>query len=202
MLCNPLREGFLLPCGLGPVARATHRAQPSDPPLRATEQGCPAVWPLAVRMGPRQRYPTAGRPLGARTLRRDGSYRPRGGFHHHTRSRMKRSRGLATEQRGPVFNVSSRRVGVSNRQAGGAAISPQATGTRRVDCGRGIGDAVSCGHRGVPGPRRAVPPRAGSQPEESRRAASPPLLAGRDEQAPSGRAPAGQRKSRYAVTKK
>jgi len=73
--------------------------------------------------------------------------------------------------------------GLSIRPAGGAAISPEAAGTRRADRGWGIGDAVLCGHRGVPGPGRA----AGSQPEESRSAASG------GEQATSGRAPAGQR---------
>ncbi len=72
-----------MPRGLGAVARAAHRVQPSDSPAHATEQGHPAVGPRAVRMKPRQRYPTAGRALGARTLRRHGSIRPRGGFDHH-----------------------------------------------------------------------------------------------------------------------
>ena len=63
----PLREGFLLPsgCAASPflaalsgssfapraqshVARAAHRAQPSDPPSRATEQAQPGVRTLAV----------------------------------------------------------------------------------------------------------------------------------------------------------
>jgi hypothetical protein len=71
-----------------------------------------------------------------------------------------------------------------------AVIPPEAAGTRRVDRGWGIGDAVSCGHREDPGPRRA----AGSQPEESRHAANG------GEQAPSGRAPAGlERNSELAL---
>jgi hypothetical protein len=83
----------------------------------------PAAGPLAVRLKPRQRYPTAGRPLGTRTLRRHGSYRPRGGIHPHPRSRMKRSRGPATEPPGPDFNVFSRRVGGSiARRVGGPSL--------------------------------------------------------------------------------
>jgi len=57
----------------------------------------PASGPLAVRRRPRQRYPTARRPLGSRTLRRDGSFRPRGGFHPHPRPQAKRSRDPGTE---------------------------------------------------------------------------------------------------------
>ena len=67
-----------MPRGPGAVARAGPRAQPSDPPAHATEQGRPAPGPLAVRMKRRQRHPTARRPLGTRTLRRDGSRGPRG----------------------------------------------------------------------------------------------------------------------------
>jgi len=141
---------FLAPRARSQVARAAHRAQPSEPPSRATELGRPAVGPLAVRLKPRQRYPTAGRPLGARTLRRHGSIRPRGGVHHHPRSRMKRSRGPATEPPGPDFNVSSRRVGVSNRQAGASGHGSRDRGDPVRGPGRGFGDAVSCGHRGAP----------------------------------------------------
>jgi hypothetical protein len=43
-----LRSGLLLPRGLWAVARAAHRAQPSDPPARATEQAHPSVRTLAV----------------------------------------------------------------------------------------------------------------------------------------------------------
>jgi len=78
-----LREAFSCPAGFRAVARAAHRAQPADPPSRATEQAQPGVRTLAVRMKPRQRYPTAERPLGTRTLRRHGSFSPRGGSHHH-----------------------------------------------------------------------------------------------------------------------
>ncbi len=124
-------------------------------------------------------------PLGARTLRRHGSSRPRGGSHHHPHSRMKRSRGPATEQPGPDFNVSSRRVGVSNRPAGATGHTSGGCGYPARGSGWGIGDAASCGHRGDPGPRRA----AGSQPKESWRAASG------GEQAPRGRALAGQKKA-------
>ena len=72
-----------MPRGPGAVARAGPRARPSDPPARATEQGRLAVGPLAVREKPRQRYPTARRPLGSRTLRRNGSFSPRGGSPRH-----------------------------------------------------------------------------------------------------------------------
>jgi hypothetical protein len=163
-----------LPRGPGAVARAGHRAQPSDPPARATEQGRPASGPLAVRLTPRQGYPTAARPLGTRTLRRHGSVRPRGGFHHHPPAWPPACLSAFAKKSGG---------GHSFRPAGGAAISPEAAGTRRADRGWGVGDAVSCGHRGVPGPERA----AGLQPEESRSAAS------RGEQAPSGRSPVGQK---------
>ena len=137
--------------------------------------------PLAVRLKPRQRYPTAGRPLGTRTLRRHGSYRPRGGIHPHPRSRMKRSRGPATEPPGPDFNVSSRRVGVSNRQAGASGDASLDRGDPACGPRRGIGDAASCGHRGAPArdallgrgrgslgaPR--VPPAAGRASDEEPR---------------------------------
>jgi len=106
------------------------------------------------------------------------------------RSRLKRSRGPATEQLGPGFNVSSRRVGVSNRPAGASGHVSRNRGDPARGPGRGFGDAASCGHRGVPGPGRA----AGSRSRESRSAASG------GEQAPSGRAPAGQNRSRHAVT--
>jgi hypothetical protein len=57
--------------------------------------------------------------------------------------------------------------GSNLRPSGEAAIPPQAAGPQRADPGRGVGDTVSCGHRGDPGPGRA----AGSQPEELRAAA-------------------------------
>ena len=130
----------------------------------------PAAGPLVVCMGPRQRYPTAGRRLETRTLRRHGSYRPRGGSHPHPRPQAERSRDPGTECAASM----SLAEGWGVQSPGGwGAISPEAAGTRRADRGWGVGDAVSCGHRGVPGPERAVPPRAGLQPEESRSAASP-----------------------------
>ena len=120
-----------MPRGLEAVARAVHRAQPSDPPWRTTEQGRPAAGPLAVRMKPRQRYPTPRRPLGARTLRRHGSCRPRGGFHPpppFSKKTLKSSR-----HRTLGFSVSSRRVGGSIARPVVAAMSPEAAGTRRAD---------------------------------------------------------------------
>jgi hypothetical protein len=123
-------------------------------------------------------------PLGTRTLRRHGSYRPRGGSHHHPRSRMKRSRGPATEQPGPDFNVSSRRVGVSNRPAGASGHPSGGCGLPSGRTAWGIAGVASYEQRGAP--PRDVPAR--SQPEESWRAASG------GEQATRGRAPVGHNK--------
>jgi hypothetical protein len=137
-----LREAFLVaPRARSQVARAAHRVQPSDPPSRATEQGRPAPGPLAVRRKPRQRYPTAGRPLGTRTLRRDGSFRPRGGSHHHPPALPPTcSSGLAKDLGG----------GYSNRQAGASGHLSRDRGDPARGPGRGFGDAASCGHRGAP----------------------------------------------------
>ena len=145
----PLRGAFSLPRGPRAVARAGHRAQPSDPPARATEQGRPAPGPLAVRMRPRQRHPAAGRPLGARTRRRDGSCGPRSGTYPHT-----------PVHHGPAWESStmSSGGGQSIRPAGGAAMPPSAAGCQACGPGWGVGDASSCGHRGAP-PRDALPGR-------------------------------------------
>ena len=60
-------EVLFCPAGARPLGAGSPplaRGADSDPPARATEQGRPAAGPLAVRMKPRQRHPTAGRPLG------------------------------------------------------------------------------------------------------------------------------------------
>jgi len=185
-----------LPRGLRAIARAAHRAQPSDPPARATEQAQPGVRTLAVPL-PRMRR-SVGASVSTRRSGRSGPARSgamaqsarRAVFTTTPRSRLKRSRGPATEPPDPGFNVSSRRVGVSNRQAVASGHVSRDRGNPARGPGRGVGDAASCEHRGVPGPGRA----AGSRSRESRSAASG------GEQAPSGRAPAGQKRSRHAVT--
>ena len=93
---------------------------------------------------------------------------------------------------GQVRPTALREGGSQSARRVPAAIPPKAAGTRRADRGWGIGDPAKRETPRGPGPRRA----AGSQPEESRRAASG------GEQAPSGRAPAGQDKSRYGTRKK
>jgi hypothetical protein len=115
------------------------------------------------------------------------------------RTELARSRMLpkkARAERAPhSFCLFCGRGGNHSARRVRAAIPPEAAGTRRADRGRGIGDAVSCGHRGDPGPRRG----AGSQPEESWRAAIPPVAG---EPAPRGRSPAGQDKSLHTVEDK
>jgi len=65
---------LVLPRRLRRVARAAHRAPPSDPPARATEQGVPrwgpSLFPASSALRRGQRHPPGGRPLGTRTLRR------------------------------------------------------------------------------------------------------------------------------------
>jgi hypothetical protein len=56
--------------------------RPETPPA-ATQQGRPAVGPLAVHTRPRQRHPTAVRPLGPRGLRSQGRSHPQGGLNAH-----------------------------------------------------------------------------------------------------------------------
>ena len=189
-----------MPRGLGAVARAAHRAQPSDPPSRTTEQAQPGVRTLAVPLSRKRRSVGASvstRRSGHSVPARSGAMAPvaRGadlptalpsavGLHnrsHHT--------GDARAQGRPTV---LREGGIQSARRVPAAMPPEAAGTRRADRGWGIGDAASSGHRGDPGPRRA----AGSQPEESRRAASG------GEQAPSGRAPARPNKSRHAAKRK
>jgi len=150
-----LREAFIAPragsgrsgCASGAALRPACACDRAGTNQRADPRCSP---PLDETLGRGQRLHPLVWPLGARTLRRHGSCRPRGGFHHHTRSRMKRSRGLATEQRGPDFNVSSRKVGVSNRQAGASGHLSGGRGDPARGPGRGIGAAVCCGHRGAP----------------------------------------------------
>ncbi len=149
LLFFPLCEVFFCPAGFeqslglrierSPPTRL--RVRPSSAARRADPRGSAFGRP---------RLHAAVATLGARTRRRHGSYRPRGGFHRHPRSRMKRSRGPATEQPGPDFNVSSRRVGVSNRQAGASGHASLGRGDPACGPGRGVGDAVLCGHRGAP----------------------------------------------------
>ena len=140
-------------------------------------------------LGRGQRLHTRVWPLDARTLRRNGSCRPRGGFHHHP----------------PVCDAPARfaplcgaggLVGTPKCPSGGgiqparrvpAAMAPEAAGTQRVHRRRETRAGAARTAR-VTAARGA----AGSRSRESRSAASPRPLAGRDEQATSGRAPAWQ----------
>jgi len=198
--CCP--AGFERSLGLG--------VEPSPPtrlrvrPSRHSPACGPSLFPFLARdaRGGQRFHPPVW-PLGSRTLRRNGSCRPRGGFHHHPRSRMKRSRAPATGQLGPGFNVSSRRVGVSNRPAGASGHASRGRGDPARGPGRGVGAAVCCGHRGAPA-RDALPgrgrgslgaPRAGAS---KRRGAAHPLgktEPSRSEETNYGRAPAWQERA-------
>ena len=141
----------MLPCGLGAVAWAGPRAQPSDPPARATEQGRPAAGPLAVRQKPRQRYPTARRPLGARTLRRNGSCRPLGESHRHPPVRTGSARELPGTSLGGGANPPVPRVanlsGARGHPAGESA--PGDAGPKRsAGNSEGHGGEAHCGVAG------------------------------------------------------
>jgi len=128
------------------------------------------------------------------------------------RCRLKRSRGPATEPPDPGFNVSSRRVGVSNRQAGASGHASLDRGDPACGPRRGVGDAASCGHRGAPardallgrGRGSLGAPRAGAS---KRRGAAHPLgkrkpagqrTASRSDKEKASRAPAWQKKTRGA----
>jgi hypothetical protein len=166
-----------LPRGRGAVARAAHRAQPSNPPSPAippTAGHSPARGPSWFGLWP---------PTSPRSDR-------------HTRDPHAPARWLQSPagrispppSRANTGLLSSPREllggGHSIRPAGGAAISPEAAGSPA--CGSGAG----CRGRGLlRTPRGPDPGRtAGSWPPESRRAASG------GEQAPRGDPPAGQNK--------
>jgi hypothetical protein len=144
--------GFSLPRGVVAVARCGHRGRSSDPLSRATEQGRPVAGPLAVRQKPRQRYPTAGRPLGSRTLRRHGSYRPRGGGHRHPPVRDVSEKRVTPWRSADLAGTPERTSGGGNpiRHAGASGHASLGRGDPARGPGRGVGDAVSCGHRGAP----------------------------------------------------
>jgi hypothetical protein len=171
------------------------------------------VGPLAVRTKPRQRHPTARRPLGTRTLRRDGSYRPQGGFHRHPPVRRGSARAGSPGREGS-------RKGSSHGFAGGGHSIRRCRGWQDflLRLGRGVfhppggcqrpclprprgpsaRPGTGCRWRGLMrtprGPRTGR--AAGSRSRESRSAASG------GEQAPSGRAPAGQERKASRSGKK
>ena len=131
--------GLLYSLGEAPFCPAGHEQslRPGielSPPTRLRVRPSSA----ARRMDPRgsafgrQRLHAAVGTLGTRTLRRDGSVRPRGGVHRHPRCRIGRSSGPGTKQLGLSFIVSSRRMGVSNAgAAGGTSLrSPRAPDAR------------------------------------------------------------------------
>jgi len=173
-----------LPHGLRAVARAGRRAQPSDPPPHATEP-CrsprgPSWFGLRPPTSPRSDRHARDPHAPARWLRP-----PAGRISPQPPSRMERSGGPGTEEFGPGFNVSSRRVGVSNRQASASGHDSLDRGDPARGPGRGVGDPAKRETPRGPGTGRA----AGSRSRESRSAASG------GEQATRGRAPAWQDKT-------
>ena len=119
-------------------------------------------------LGRCQRLHTRVWPLGARTLRRNGSYRPRGGFHHHPPVCD------APARFAPLCGAGSL-VGTPKCPSGGgiqparrvpAAMAPEAAGTQRAHRRRETRAGAARTAR-VTAARHA----AASRPEESRRAA-------------------------------
>ncbi len=152
-------------------AGAARRAEPRCSP------------PSEETLGRGQRLHPPVWPLGARTLRRHGSCRPRGGFHRHPPVRHLAARAVSPFwHSGPSDELPICGRGAFNPPVPRVADLSGARGHRTRQRRWGDGGAASCERRGAPGPRRA----AGSQLEESRGAASG------GEQAPSGRTPAGQ----------
>jgi hypothetical protein len=140
-------------------------------------------------LGRGQRLHTRVWPLDARTLRRNGSYRPRGGFHHHppvcdAPARFAPPRGAGGLVGTPKCPSGG---GIQPARRVPAAMAPEAAGTQRAHRRRETRAGAARTAR-VTAARGA----AGSRSRESRSAASPRPLAGRDEQATSGRAPAWQ----------
>ena len=173
-----------MPHGLRAVARAGRRAQPSGPPPHATEQDIP-------RRGPSLFAESHASDTPPRDAARDPHapakwlLSPAGRISPQPPSRMERSGGPGTEEFGPGFNVSSRRVGVSNRQASASGHDSLDRGDPARGPGRGVGDPAKRETPRGPGTGRA----AGSRSRESRSAASG------GEQATRGRAPAWQDKT-------
>ena len=100
-------------------------------------------------------------PLGARTLRRHGSSRPRGGSHHHPPAlpRIWSRRVGMIGLRPCTESISLVGGGYSIRPAGANGHPSGGCGDPARGSGWGIGDAVSCGHRGAPA-RDALPGRS------------------------------------------
>jgi len=156
---------FFLPRGLGPVARAAHRAQPSDPPSRATEQAQTGVWTLAV---PRPRcalarpaFPPAG--LAVRCPHVPASWLPppaRRISPPPSRSRESLLRRFGERRILAWLRLPSQhREGGSIRRSRGWQISPKPAGT---GCASRVGETVAQPLANAEGPRRGShPPVAG-----------------------------------------
>ena len=146
-----------MPRGLGAVARAGHRAQPSDPPSRATEQAQPGVRTLAVPL-PRKRR-SAGASVSTRRSGRSvpahsGAMAPvaRGAVLPATPNLEQSAREVATPSHLCAgFSVSRRRVGCSNRRCRGWPITPEPAGPGRASRG---GETAARPHANAEGPRR------------------------------------------------
>jgi hypothetical protein len=122
--------------GLSPLARP--RALRAETPSAATEQGRPVVGPLAVRIQPRQRYPTSGRPLGdpqppetwplAPAWRIEG---PPPEVRWQMAARQSRPDGPAWRNR-LRKSIANRWVAVKSARRVGGAITPERAGPRRA----------------------------------------------------------------------
>ena len=134
----PLRGGFFF----APRAMSGRSGWASSPALRpacaSDPTALPAVWPLGVGERQPRRLPTPASASGARTRRRDGSCGPRGDVNHPPFDLRPRSWGRRALTF-PDFVAVSFRSGWGSqiRLAGGAAISPEATGTPA--CGSRVG---------------------------------------------------------------
>jgi hypothetical protein len=103
-------------------AGAARRAEPRCSP------------PSEETLGRGQRLHPPVWPLGARTLQRHGSSRPRGGFHRHPPAReVPPGTGPFCWVFGPVNRTAPREGGSQSARRVQAAIPPEAAGTQRAD---------------------------------------------------------------------
>ncbi len=156
-----------LPRGLRAVARAAHRAQPSDPPPRATEQAQAGVWTLAVPRPRAARSCSAsvstrrpGRSVPARSVGMariarwaDFTSTPRFPVHLHVPDALARIHAPI----GRAHRVTGGRLSI--RRCRGWPIPPEPAGTGRASH---VGETAARSHANTEGPQRGSrPPVAG-----------------------------------------